>query len=43
MEVFEFNYGCDLIRARLRKSGSVYVDMTTRDVNFVVFIDYFFK
>lgn len=30
MEVFEFEYGWDLIRARLRKSGSVYIDMPTR-------------
>ena len=30
MEVFEFDYGWDRIRARLRKSGSVYVDLPGR-------------
>ena len=30
MEIYEFDYGWDLIRARLRKSGSVYVDLPAR-------------
>lgn len=30
MEIYEFNYGWDLIRARMRKSGSVYVDLPAR-------------
>ena len=30
MEIYEFNYGWDLIRARIRKSGSVYIDLPTR-------------
>ncbi len=30
MEVFEFRYGWDLIRARLTKGGSVYIDLPTR-------------
>ncbi|MBQ7410012.1 MAG: hypothetical protein IJW20_01350 [Clostridia bacterium] len=30
MEVFEFEYGWDLIKARIGKSGSVYIDMPIR-------------
>ena len=30
MEIYEFDYGWDRIRARLRKTGSVYVDLPVR-------------
>ena len=30
MEVYDFNYGWNKIRARIWKSGSVYIDMPSR-------------